>query len=70
MFGWLAHYLKLQQSEDYGMTFLILVTLIVIVVLLWKLTDFTPDLTFQLREIQSDLAAIRATLEQKDSQES
>ena len=44
-------------------------TLIVIAVLLWKLTDFTPDLTFQLREIQSDLAAIRATLEKQSKQE-
>lgn len=48
------------------MTFLILVTLIVIAVLLWKLTDFTPDLTFQLREIQSDLTAIRMVMEKKD----
>ena len=48
------------------MTFLILVTVIIATVLLWKLTDFLPDLAFQLREIQSELAAIRAQLERDD----
>ncbi|MDK1025400.1 MAG: hypothetical protein QGD92_14370 [Gammaproteobacteria bacterium] len=47
------------------MTFFIFVTLIIITVLLWKLTNFIPDLTFQITELQSDLAAIRSAIENR-----
>lgn len=45
------------------MTFLILIATIVVAALLWKVTSFLPDLTYQLREIQSDLSAIRDSLD-------
>jgi len=48
------------------MTFLIFVVLIIITILVWKLTDFTPDLAFQMRELRSELAAIRSLLEKNE----
>lgn len=45
------------------MTFLILIAIIVVAALLWKVTNILPDLTYQLREIQSDLSAIRDSLD-------
>jgi hypothetical protein len=48
------------------MSFLIFVVLVVIAILLWKLTDFTPDLAFQIRELRSELAAIRSLLENNE----
>jgi hypothetical protein len=49
------------------MNFLILVTVIVIAVLVWKISGLLPDLTYQLRELQADISAIRGALTSKDS---
>ena len=49
------------------MNFLILVTVIVIAVLVSKIASLLPDLTYQLRELQADVSAIRGALATKVS---
>ncbi len=49
------------------MNFLILVSVIIIAVLVWKVSNLLPDLTYQLRELQADVRTIRSMLETKEN---
>ena len=51
------------------MNFLVLLTVIIIAVLIWKAANLLPDLTYQLRELRADVSTIKSLLSKKKNDE-